>query len=64
MLAKPNPVYWWIVGLTLVALCLAIYVPPIAELFDFARPETIAVLICVLSSWALVLVCGIALRNK
>lgn len=64
VLAKPNPVYWWIVGLTLVALCLAIYVPPIAELFDFARPETIAVLTCVLSSWALVLVCGIALRNK
>ncbi len=34
-LLRPNPALWWIVGGALVALLLAIYVPPAREIFRF-----------------------------
>lgn len=36
--ARPNPLFWWISGLTLCALMVVIYVPVIARLFQFATP--------------------------
>jgi Ca2+-transporting ATPase len=38
-LRVPNPALWWIVGGTLAALVLCLYVPPAAEIFRFDPPE-------------------------
>ena len=35
-LARPNPALWWVLLGTLAALGTAIYVPPVAEIFQFA----------------------------
>jgi Ca2+-transporting ATPase len=35
-LGRPNPALWWITVGTLAALALAIYVPPVADIFRFA----------------------------
>ena len=35
-LRRPNPALWWITAGTLAALALAIYVPPVADIFRFA----------------------------
>jgi Ca2+-transporting ATPase len=34
-LRRPNPAFWWILGGTVSALLVAIYVPPVADLFRF-----------------------------
>ena len=34
-LRTSNPILWWITGATLVALAIALYVPPVAALFRF-----------------------------
>ncbi len=36
MLGTPNPALWWITGLTLLFLALAIFVPFLRGLFSFA----------------------------
>ena len=40
-----NPVLWWITGATLIALAIALYVPPVAAVFQFAplTPSWLAV---------------------
>jgi Ca2+-transporting ATPase len=35
-LHRPNPVLWWIIGLALLGLAVAIYVEPVAQIFRFA----------------------------
>jgi Ca2+-transporting ATPase len=44
-LRSSNPVLWWITGATLVALAMALYVPPVAAVFQFAplTPSWLAV---------------------
>ena len=36
MLSAPKPALWWVVGGTLTALLVALYVPPVAAIFRFA----------------------------
>jgi P-type Ca2+ transporter type 2C len=38
VLARPNPIFWWITAATLAALAIALYVPPVARLFKFDAP--------------------------
>jgi magnesium-transporting ATPase (P-type) len=35
-LVQPNQAQWWIVGGTLIALAIAVFVEPVAEIFRFA----------------------------
>lgn len=54
-LARPNAMYWWITGLTLLALAVSVYLRPVADLFGFAAPSSLAVLAVLLGSATLLL---------
>jgi Ca2+-transporting ATPase len=43
---RRNNALWWIFGLTLLALCLVIYIPPISSLFYFTTLKPIDLLLC------------------
>lgn len=53
-LARPNAMFWWIIGASLLALGTVIYAPPVAALFQFSAPPPLAIL-AVLSSAALLI---------
>jgi Ca2+-transporting ATPase len=64
LLARPNPVYWWIVVLAVAALVASIYVPAIASIFQFAPPPWTAVAAVSASALSLVLLTGLLLRTS
>lgn len=64
VVVKPNRVYWWIAALTCVALGVAMYVPSVAAIFQFAQPSVAAVLAVIVASVSLVLTSGMLLRNR
>jgi Ca2+-transporting ATPase len=51
-LRVPNAALWWIVGGTLAALAVCLYVPPLAEIFRFQPPHAAELLIAVLAGAA------------
>ncbi len=62
--ARPNKVYWWMVGLAMTALAIATYAAPVADMFDFSAPS-VAVAILVIAIAALsVLMGGHVLRQR
>ena len=54
-LRRPNPALWWIILGALTGLALALYVPPIARLFQFAPLSAAQIAICVGAALAAVL---------
>ena len=46
-LRRPNPALWWIVGLALLGLALALYVEPMQKIFRFAAPSGYQLLLSV-----------------
>jgi P-type Ca2+ transporter type 2C len=64
IIVKPNRVYWWIAALAGVALGVAIYVPGVASIFQFAQPSFAAVLAVISASVSLVLASGMLLRSR
>ena len=45
-LRRPNPATWWVIGGTLTGLALALYVPPVRDIFRFDAPDALQVLAC------------------
>ncbi|MGE5668274.1 MAG: cation transporting ATPase C-terminal domain-containing protein, partial [Betaproteobacteria bacterium] len=45
-LRRPNPATWWVVGGTLAGLALALYVPPLRDIFRFDAPGPLQILAC------------------
>jgi Ca2+-transporting ATPase len=64
LLVKPNPIYWWIVIGTGVALAVTVYVPVIADIFRFAPPAFVAATVVVAAAASLVLAGGLLLRPR
>jgi Ca2+-transporting ATPase len=48
---RPNKAFWQIIGLTILALLLVIYVPPLASLFAFSALSPLNLLICFLAGF-------------
>ena len=62
--ARPNALFWWISGLALCALLAVVYVPAIAEVFQFATPPWPAALAVPLSGTLAVLLISLAARYR
>lgn len=62
--AKPNRVFWWIVGVASAALAITIGIPGVAEVFQFARPAWSALLFVAAGTATLVLAAGWLLRPR
>jgi len=45
-LSSPNPALWWVVGGAVLFLAMAIYVPPLRDLFGFAYLHLIDIAVC------------------
>jgi Ca2+-transporting ATPase len=60
---RPNPIFWWITGLALLALASTIYVPAIANVFHFHRAPIGTVSAVFALTAAAVLLSGSALRR-
>jgi P-type Ca2+ transporter type 2C len=54
-MSTPNPALWWVVGGALVFLAMAIYVPFLRELFNFAYIPFIDLAICFMAGMASIL---------
>ena len=54
-MSTPNPALWWVVGGALVFLAMAIYVPFLRELFNFAYLPFIDLAICFMAGMASIL---------
>jgi Ca2+-transporting ATPase len=54
-MSTPNPALWWVVGGALVFLAMAIYVPFLRELFNFAYLHFIDIAICFMAGMASIL---------
>jgi Ca2+-transporting ATPase len=63
IVAKPNRMFWWIVGLATVALASTIGIPSAAEVFQFARPAWSALLFVIAAAASMVLAAGWFLRR-
>lgn len=61
---RTNKIYWWIVGITVLTLGLAVYVPMVAEVFAFAPPNPFHVVAAALAVSISVLICGHLLRES
>jgi P-type Ca2+ transporter type 2C len=62
--AKPNSVFWWIVGVAGIALLITIGVPGAAAVFQFAHPSWSALSFVIAAAVALVLGAGWLLRRR
>jgi P-type Ca2+ transporter type 2C len=62
--AKPNRVFWWIVGIASAALLITIGIPGAAEVFQFERPSWSALLSVAAAAASTVLAAGWLLRNR
>ncbi len=51
-LRSKNQALWWVIGGALVFLAIALYVPPLRNLFNFARLNAIDCVICVIAGVA------------
>jgi P-type Ca2+ transporter type 2C len=61
---RPNRIFWWIAGLSLLALTMTIYVPAAARVFRFEPPTVAAVSAVFALAVTAVLLSGIALRRR
>ena len=64
VIARPNRIYWWIVIAAGVALIIAVYVPSVASLFQFAAADVPSMGIVAVGSSGLVLLSGLVLRHR
>lgn len=62
--ARPNPIFWWIAGATVVLLTATIHVPAIASAFRFAPPPALAIAAVAAASVALVPLSAALLRRR
>ena len=63
LLRRPNRTFWWIVGGALALLALTLYLPPLANAFQFAAPSLSITIATVAASLILVLIGGMLLRR-
>ena len=51
-LRAPNPIIWWVCGLTCLAMTLILFIPYLRQLFYFGNPEPLHLLLSIIAAAA------------